>query len=223
MKLSQKKFERLLHKNQLTLSFIGMSNIGKTYWSRKLMELNFKHFDCDEIIKAKLVALLKVKWKEGLSDVSHWMGQPYDQRFIVNQQKYLELEKEVMEKIFLNLKNIKKQNVVIGVTGSVVHLDSAICKELKKRALVIYIQETDSMRKNMFENYIKKPKPVVFGNLFRPRKGETQRQALERSYKNLLDKRRRLYTKYADITIPRESIGQDISASEFISLIKEKL
>ena len=95
MKLSLKQFEKLLQENKLVLSFVGMSNIGKTYWSEKLTELDFKHLDCDNLIKNKLVLELKTHWRAGLSDVSHWMGQPYVKRFSTNQRKYLKLEREI--------------------------------------------------------------------------------------------------------------------------------
>ncbi len=37
MKLSKRQFDQLLLENQLVISFVGMSNIGKTYWSKKLI------------------------------------------------------------------------------------------------------------------------------------------------------------------------------------------
>ena len=51
MKLSKSQFETLLEENRLVLSFIGMSNIGKTYWSKKLQGVGFKHIDCDDLIE----------------------------------------------------------------------------------------------------------------------------------------------------------------------------
>ena len=223
MKLSLKQFEKLLQENKLVLSFVGMSNIGKTYWSEKLTELDFKHLDCDNLIKNKLVLELKTHWRAGLSDVSHWMGQPYDKRFSTNQRKYLKLEREIMKNIFSNLGNINKKNIVIGVTGSVVHLGDSICSELKKKALVVYIKEHDSMHVGMFEYYMKNPKPVVFGNIFKPKKEETREATLERCYKKLLNQRSKLYTKYADVIIPRDSIDKNMSIKKFISLIKKNL
>ena len=100
MKLSKPQFEQLLRENRLVLSLIGMSNIGKTYWSKKFSGIGFGHFNCDDLIEAQL----------GLKDVSHWLGQPYDEMFSVNQQKYLALEKDIMENILTRIKNAKIQN-----------------------------------------------------------------------------------------------------------------
>jgi shikimate kinase len=151
------------------------------------------------------------------------MGQPYDKRFARNQQKYLNFEKEAMQNIFKQMKDIKNKNIVIDTTGSFVHLDDKICRELKRKSLVIYIQATSSMQKKMFERYIKNPKPVVFGNTFNTKKGETGRESLERCYPKLLHKRSSLYAKYADVIIPCESIDMKINVKDFINIIKKKL
>ena len=119
--------------------------------------------------------------------------------------------------------NKKKQNIVIDTTGSFVHTGSDACSQLKKRALAIYIKANDSMKEKMFEQYIKKPKPVVFGDIFATKKGETNKRALKRCYLQLLDLRSALYTQCADVIIPREAISQDMDAKQFISLIRKSL
>ena len=223
MKLSQKQFDQLLQKNKLILSLIGMSNIGKTHWSKKLARMNFKHINCDDLIEARLVFELKACGHSGIKDVSLWMGQPYSQRFSACQQKYLEFEKEVMKQIFAQIKNKKKQNIVIDTTGSFVHVGGSMCSQLKKHSLVIYIKANDSAKEKMFEQYIKKPKPVVFGDIFVPKKGETNKQALKKCYLELLNLRSVLYAQCADIIIPREVISQDMDAKQFTSLIRKFL
>lgn len=223
MKLSRKQFDGLLQKNKLTLSIVGMSNIGKTYWSEKLAELGFKHFSCDGLIEAKLASELKARGYSGIRDVSRWMGQPYNKRFSINQWKYLNFEKEVIESIFKKLKNTKKCNAVIDTTGSVVHLGENICSKMKKNSLVIYIEATNAMREEMFRRYLKDPKPVVFGDIFVPQKGETGMQTLRRCYPKLLLQRSKLYAKYADVVIPYRSTGKNTSTEEFISLIRKRL
>jgi len=223
MKLSQKQFDELLKENKLVLSFIGMSNVGKTHWSKKLAKINFEHINCDDLIEARLTLELKACGYSGIKDVSLWMGQPYDKRFSACQQKYLEFEKEVIKQIFAQIKNKKKQNIVIDTTGSFVHTGSDACSQLKKCALVIYIKANDSEKKKMFEQYIKKPKPVVFGDIYATKKGETNKQALKRCYLKLLDLRSVLYAQCADIIIPREVSSQDMDAKQFISLIKKSL
>lgn len=223
MHLSKPQFEQLLQKNQLVLSFIGMSNIGKTYWSEKFSGIGFKHLNCDDLIEAKLSPVLKKLGYLGVADVSRWMGQPYDERFFANQQKYLALEKKIMENILTQIKNREKQNTVIDTTGSVIHINENICFNLKQYSLIVYIKADENMKGEMFKQYCKKPKPVIFGKVFNIKRKETNKQALKRCYRELLDLRGALYTKYADVIIPRGAISKNINTRQFISLIEQSL
>jgi len=224
MRLSKRKFNELLQKNKLVLSLTGMSNTGKTYWSKKLAKFDFKHFNCDDLIEIKLASKLKKLGYSGINDVSRWMGQPYDKRYKKNQQKYLNSEKTVMKDVFSEIKNKKQSNnIVIDTTGSVVHCGGNIYRELKKQTIVVYLETTDIMRKEMFNRYIKDPKPVIFGRTFIVRKGETNKQALKKCYVKLLNYRHGLYSKYADVIIPCSSIAHNLDTKKFINLIKKEL
>ncbi len=200
-----------------------MSNMGKTHWSKQFADINFKHISCDDQIEAKLGPELKALGYAGITDVSRWMGQPYEERFSANQQKYLEFEKEVMREIFEELKNENTSNVVIDTTGSIVHTGSDICAKLQEYALMIYIEATDEMKEEMFQRYIKEPKPVVFGDVFAPKAGEEDQQTLKRCYPRLLDLRSALYAKYADIVIPRETLDKDMNIHQLMALIQKSL
>ena len=223
MKLSKLQFEQLLKNNELMLSFVGMSNIGKTYWSKKLHTIGFRHFSCDDLIEAKLEPILNKLGYAGIEDVSRWMGQPYDKKFAANQEKYLSLEREIMEDIFAQVKNGKNQNTVIDTTGSVIHTNRNICDRLKQYSMVVYIEAPESMREKMFKQYIKEPKPVVFGDIYNPQDNETKMQTLSRCYRKLLDFRSALYTEYADVIIPREVIGENMNVHQFMALIRNSL
>jgi len=223
MKLSKKQFEKLLQGNRLILSFVGMSNIGKTYCAEKLHDVGFKHINCDDLIEAKLVPILNRLGYSGIEDVSRWMGQPYDKRFTANQEKYLSFEKEVMEDVFAQIKNGKMQNTVIDTTGSVVHTSRNICDRLKRCSMVIYIDVSENMKEKMFRQYLEEPKPVIFGDIYNPRNDETAKQTLRRCYRKLLSLRSTLYAEYADVKIPREAIEENMNVYQFISLIKQPL
>lgn len=223
MKFSEQKFKQLLEKNELIICLIGMSNMGKTYWSKQFSNINFKHISCDDRIEEKLAPELKALGYSGIADVSRWMGQPYEERFSANQQKYLEFEKEVMKEIFTELKNAGAGNIVIDTTGSFVHTGSDICSRLQEHALMLYIEATENMKEEMFQRYIKEPKPVVFGDVFAPKKGEESQQTLKRCYPQLLDLRSALYTRYADVIIPRETISNAMDIHQFIAFIQKLL
>jgi len=223
MKLSKPKFEQLFEENRLIVSLIGISNIGKTYWSKKLHEISFRHINCDNLIEEKLSPILKKLKYSGIEDVSCWMGQPYDDRYATNQQKYLSIEKEIMKSIFAQIKNKKSQNTVIDTTGSVVHTGKNICAKLRQYSLIVYLEANQNMKEKMFNQYIKKPKPVVFGDIFDPKQNETATQTLQRCYRKLLNLRSVLYSQYADVIIPIESIKKDMNVNQFFSLIKQSL
>jgi len=220
MKLSTSQFEKLLEENQLILSFIGMSNIGKTYWSKKLQHMGFRHINCDDLIEEKLAPALKKLGYSGIEDVSKWMGQPYDERFFANQHQYLSFEKEVMEAVFSEIKNSNTGNIIIDTTGSFVHTGKNITEKLKQYSMVIYIALSEDRKEEMFKKYMEEPKPVVFGDVYNQEKGETQPQALSRCYRELLNLRSTLYARCADVVIPRETMVETRTVSQFISLIK---
>lgn len=200
-----------------------MSNIGKTYWSKKLHNMGFRHFGCDDLIEAKLAPILNELGYAGIEGVSRWMGQPYDKKFATRQHKYLSLEREVMEDIFAQVKNGKKQNAIIDTTGSVIHTGTSICDRLKQFSMVIYIEASESMKAQMFEQYLKEPKPVVFGDVYNPKDHETNMQTLGRCYQKLLNFRSARYAKCADVVISRGTIGENMNVHQFISLIKQSI
>ncbi len=197
-----------------------MSNIGKTHLSKKLCEVGFTHINCDDLIELKLEKKLKAVGYSGIKEVARWMGQPFDERYFKNQKEYLSFENDVMKNIFKQKKN---KNTIIDTTGSVVHTGIQMCTNLKFFSLVIYIEATEKMKERMFKQYIKEPKPVVFGNMFNQKRNETNSESLKRCYRDLLDARSALYKKYADVIIPRDTIKINISANKFIALIKNSL
>jgi shikimate kinase len=223
MKISKEQFEEAMKNEQLAISMIGMSNIGKTYWAKQLARIGFKHIICDDLIEAKLGPELKELGYKGIEDVSKWMGQPYDARFELNQEKYLRHEIEVMQEILRDLSNERKNNIIIDTTGSVIHTSDIICLTLKEQTLVLYIEADEQIKKQMFAQYLLKPKPVVWGEIYQPYEGETGGETLKRCYPDLLKYRSSRYAHYADVTIPRGQIGYDMSIEQFLELIKKSL
>lgn len=204
----------------MRLSLIGMSNSGKTFWSKRLAEVGFQHINCDDLIEAKLEPELKALGYSGLADMSRWLGQPYDERFAKNQQTYLDLETQVMQEIINSLQTEAQTNLVIDTTGSVIHTNPQICEALQRNTIVVYLETPAEMKEVMFQNYIQHPKPVVFGKLYSPEPGESQQASLERCYRNLLDYRSALYKKYTHVTM----IGphtHELSTDQFLDRIRQ--
>lgn len=223
MKITAQQFDALFQKNRLPISFVGMSNIGKTYWSERFKEVGFSHVSCDGLIEQVLLPEMSALGYSGLADVSGWMGQPYNRRYAEHQKKYLDIERNVVEKILDGIEEGKYKNIVIDTTGSVVHIGKETLARLKKHSLVVFIEASKEMTEEMFGRYIKEPKPVVFGEFFKRRGSESDFAALSRSYRNLLEARRALARRYADVVVPSVSIQKNTTIDQFISLLKNAL
>jgi shikimate kinase len=222
MKISVDEFDQRLKDGNLALTIVGMSNVGKSYWSEHLAsEKGFQHICCDDMIEAELGDVLTELGYKGIADMSKWLGQPYDERFAANQQTYLDLEKAGVEAIVGQLEQgAFKQNLVVDTTGSVVHIDPTVRNKLKDLSLVVYIETPPDEQQKMFEKYLAEPKPVVFGDVFQPEAGETGEQTLARCYPKLLAKRSALYAEMADITILRPDLEDLHQANDFLNCIR---
>jgi len=94
----------------MNIALIGMSGIGKSYWSYKLTGCGFYRYCCDDMIEKKLHPSLLDKNGEKIS-MGRWMGFPYDSDYKNKEKIYLDLEKEVTADILDQLecydRNIK--------------------------------------------------------------------------------------------------------------------
>lgn len=224
MTLSPQQFEKLLKSQSLVISLIGMSNVGKTFWSEKLSRIGFLHLNCDDLIEAELGPELEKAGYKGIADMAKWLGQPYARQFRRNEKRYLALERKVVKNILRKLAHGVRQNTVIDTTGSIIHTGSSLCLQLKKCSSVIYIEATNQMEEEMFDRYIKEPKPVIWKDIYQQKSpAENHMAALRRCYPMLLKHRSSQYSKYADRTIPYNNIPADIGAEEFLGLVKQSL
>lgn len=187
----------------MIISFIGMSGAGKTAWSANLEKFKgFKRFSVDDLIEKRLEPELKALGYSGVNGLSRWLGQPYDERYKINSQRYLENEAESLRAIFEKIKSLSQDiNVVVDTTGSVVYLPEELLKILKSQTKVVYLESPTGIIETMIKRYIADPKPVIWGDLYQPRSGEGKDETLKRCYPELLRFRTKLYEKLADIKI----------------------
>lgn len=206
----------------MKISLIGISNLGKTYWSKELEKVGFKRFGCDDLIEKKLGEELKRLGCSGLNAMAKWMGQPYEKRYQINSRKCLELEKQAVEEILSSLNNnlVNDENIVIDTTGSVIYLGGKIMASLKKSTTVVYLDTPVSIQKQMYQKYLENPKPVIWGNSFKIKKGQSPSEALEECYPKLLSFRSKRYQKYADITVDYFLLrNKNFTVEKFIKLL----
>lgn len=213
-----KKFQQKLEQGNAAIALIGMSNIGKTFLSKALEANGFARISCDDRIEAMLAEFLQPLGYEGIEAVSQWMGQPYDEQYSQTQQNYLNCERRSLEEIY-GRDHDGDGNLVIDTTGSFVHLDEDFCEQMGEYALRVYVKASEELKKEMFEKYLQEPKPVVFGDQFSRLEGESDLEALGRSYRGLLDFREKLYEENADVVIERSEIPHNCSGEQFLNLI----
>ncbi|MEI6532543.1 MAG: hypothetical protein WCO06_01750 [Candidatus Roizmanbacteria bacterium] len=186
----------------MKLAFIGMSGAGKTFWATKFEKIGFVRYSIDDLIEQKLDTELKREGYKGIHDLAKWMGYPYERRYEKNSKRYLELEEESMRDVLFLIKNSRKNDdIIIDTTGSLIYLDSQIIKELKQNVYLVYLETPESVKKIMFELFIKEPKPVIWGESFVPFNEEESKDALSRCYPLLLNYRCKQYLKYAETVI----------------------
>jgi shikimate kinase len=71
-------------------TFVGMSGVGKSHWSRQLSKLGFDVYSIDDLIAEKLASVVKsfeIKndlnyRKSAVGDLAKWMGFADDERYI---------------------------------------------------------------------------------------------------------------------------------------------
>ena len=222
MRLTKSEFENLFVSGNLKVSLIGMSNVGKTYWAKRLADTGFLHVNCDALIEEKLRREIPGFGEKGIRGVASWMGQPHEEGFAEKQKKYLEHEASVMREI-IHAARGKKQNVVIDTSGSVVHAGDGPCASLAEHSFIVYIEVPKGGEQQMLELFLKEPKPVVWEQFFTQKDGEPAKDALARSYLELLDFRAGKYRHYADVVVPRPAVRKKMSAQEIIDCIKKEI
>lgn len=210
-----------MDEKSLAICFVGMSNCGKSHWSNKLhTACDFHLLSVDEKIERAIEPELQALGYSGIDGMAEWMGFPSDTRFAANQASYLTHE----EIITAAARPATGTNSVLDTTGSVIYLSDNTVAMLRREYLVVHLEASDDMLDFMTTNYFETPKPVVWGDAFKPIEGETANESLRRCYPNLLRERRRRYQAISHIAIPASiSLSREISLDGFLDELKSKL
>lgn len=190
------------------ISFIGMSNVGKTFWSKKMKASGFIHFCIDDMIEEELGTELKKLGYQGISDVAKWMGHPFDPQYPDTSLRYLEIERDAMQKVLdrIEQKEFDGKDVVLDTTGSVIYLGDLLLQRIKKHTTVLFFETPAEVQQDMYQQFLTNPKPLIWGNQYAPKPDEAPSATLERCYPQLLSTRTARYASYADAVIPYHEI-----------------
>ena len=193
MEITRAEFDERFENGELKIALVGMSNVGKSHRGEELeAEQDFYRISVDDFIGGRLEI-------ESIESLADWMGMPYASQFKKNQATYLEAEKDITVSALDRAPAGK--NFVLDTTGSVIYLDAVARAYLEKNYLVIGFEVPDNMVPNMVETFFREPKPLIWGDFFKPLPGESNMEALRRCYPLLLKWRAAQYKELSDISL----------------------
>ena len=186
----------------IRLSLIGMSGAGKSHWSQQFAIAGFHVISVDDRIEAKLAPELQKGGHRGIGGVAAWMGLPDSPTYREREKKYLELEVESMIEALDEIEFSDQQRIILDTTGSVIYTGEEICRRMQKLTRVVYLEASPEEESVLIGLYLSNPKPVLWGDQFVPREGESTLDSIARCYPRLIDYRKQMYKRYAERIVP---------------------
>ena len=211
MLLSRKEFDQRRADNNLRIALIGMSNIGKSHWTRQIASNHgFKAFEVDKAIQEQLSL-------GSISDAANWMGQPYEKDYQKKAKQYLDIEGEQTL-----LAGTKSGNLILDTTGSITHLSSAVQRQIKSAYLIVYLEANNANIQTLIDRFSTSPKPLIWGRHYRQNENTSQAESLIRSYPKLLSARAKKYVALSDVTVNVEAL-QNTKNIDFLKILQFSL
>jgi shikimate kinase len=186
----------------IKLSLIGMSGTGKSHWSQKFASVGFHVIGVDDRIEEKLAPELEKDGHKGIGGVAAWMGWPDSPTYREREKKYLEYEIESMKEALDEIEASDQRGTVLDTTGSVIYTGHEICRRMQKLTKVVYLEASPEEENILIELYLSNPKPVVWGDQFVSRAGESTLDAIARCYPKLIAYRKQMYKHLAERIVP---------------------
>jgi shikimate kinase len=190
------------------LSFIGMSGAGKSHWAQKLSIAGFRAISIDDRIEYKLATELAAGGYQGIGGVAAWMGWPNQPTYREREKKYLECEVESMNEALDEIEASGDEGIVLDTTGSVVYTGEEICRRLQSITSVVYLAAAPAEEGLLIARFLSDPKPVLWGDQFKPGPDESAKDAVARCYPQLIAYRKSLYERYAHHVVSMARLKQ---------------
>lgn len=204
----------------IKLSLIGMSGAGKTHWSQKLAAAGLRVISIDDRIEKKLGPELAAGGYIGIGGVAAWMGWPDQPAYRERERKYLTAEIESMDEVLNEIEASGGEGILLDTTGSVVYAGDDICRRMQALTTVVYLAVPAAEEENLIARYLSDPKPVLWGDQFEQRPGESAKDAVARCYPQLIANRKKLYERYANRVVSLAKLeGMRLDARGFLELL----
>jgi shikimate kinase len=204
----------------IKLSLIGMSGAGKSHWAQKLAAAGLRVISIDNRIEKKLAPDLAAGGHSGIGGVAAWMGWPDQPTYREREQKYLKFEIESMDESLEEIETSRGEGILLDTTGSVVYTGDEICRRLQSLTTVVYLAVPAAEEETLIARYLSDPKPVLWGDQFVQRPGESAKDAVARCYPQLIAHRKKLYERCAHRTFSLTRLeGLNLDARGFFELL----
>ena len=208
----------------IKLSFIGMSGAGKSHWAQKLAAAGFRVISIDDRIEKKLAPELVAGGSRGIRGVAAWMGWPDQPTYREREQKYLASEIESMGEALDEIEASRYEGILLDTTGSVVYTGDQTCRRLQNLTTVVYLAAPAAEEEILIARYLSDPKPVLWGDQFIQRPGESASEAVARCYPQLIAHRKKLYEGYAHRTVSMDRLRDPkLDARSFLELLDSQV
>lgn len=205
----------------IKLSLIGMSGAGKSHWALKLSAAGFRVISIDDRIEKKLAPELATGKHRGIGGVAAWMGWPDEPAYREHEKKYLDCEVRSMGEALDEIQASGEDGTILDTTGSVVYTGEEICRRMQNLTTVVYLEASPAEETVLIARYLSDPKPVLWGDQFGQRPGESTQDAIARCYPQLIAQRKKLYERYAHRVVSMERLRNlHTDARGFLELLE---
>jgi shikimate kinase len=207
----------------MRIGLIGMSGAGKTSIALKLAAAGFEHIDCDRLIAAKLSVALG-RPLATLDDLGAWLGFPYEVGFRDKEARYIACEIAVLREIADRLARTSghQQNLVVDMGGSAIYVGRARFLKLRRLITVVYLAVPREAHAQMLQEYLRRPRPIIWRGRFRSKRGESHTAALARCYPQLIAYRERHYEALCDLRLDSQlQQHSELGAESFLHFVRE--
>ena len=207
----------------LRLALIGMSGVGKTFWTKKLATAHHPTVSCDDRIEQKLASRLAAGGYTGINGVAAWMGWPDSATYGQRESEYLAEEIHTLDEILTELERQPEKSLVLDTTGSVIYAGNNLLMRLRRQMTIVHLEASAEEQQLLIERYLNDPKPVLWRGAFQPRAGEKPRETVARCYPVLVAARRQSYEALAHCTLQVAQLRDgSLDAAAFLKMIQDK-
>ena len=210
--LTQAEYDAHIANNSLRIAFVGMSDVGKSYRSKVLRDQS--GFDWYQVDKE----IIKSLGFSGMEEIAEWLGLSDSSTYEVRERAYLDSEAKHTKVDFLDT----DRNLVFDTTGSVIYLEKPTTQWLQENCLIVNLEAGEKYINTMIQKFFEQPKPVVWNGMYVQKRGETQKETLERCFPVLLRDRLKKYRALAHVNVPATDL-YDKSGRETIAIIRSYL